>query len=83
MRRHGLDSICCQRHIWCMLELLTTDAFANWFSALEEGPAEDVAATLEVIVQLSALARRRRGAASASSATITRICGSDTSRRSC
>ncbi len=35
-----------------MLELLTTDAFATWFSALAAGPAEDVAATLEVIVQL-------------------------------
>jgi hypothetical protein len=35
-----------------MLELLTTDAFATWFSALPAGPAEDVAATLEVIVQL-------------------------------
>jgi hypothetical protein len=35
-----------------MLELLTTDAFAGWFSSLEEGPAEDVAATLDVIVQL-------------------------------
>ncbi len=35
-----------------MLELLTTDGFAAWFSALAAGPAEDVAATLEVIVQL-------------------------------
>ncbi len=35
-----------------MLKLLTTDAFAQWFSALPAGPAEDVAATLEVIVQL-------------------------------
>ena len=35
-----------------MLKLLTTDAFATWFSALPAGPAEDVAATLEVIVQL-------------------------------
>src|ERR1700722_18273047 len=35
-----------------MLDLLTTDEFAGWFSALDEGPAEDVAATLEVIVQL-------------------------------
>ncbi len=35
-----------------MFELLTTDGFATWFSALESGPAEDVAATLEVIVQL-------------------------------
>jgi hypothetical protein len=35
-----------------MLELLTTDGFATWFSGLAAGPAEDVAATLEVIVQL-------------------------------
>lgn len=35
-----------------MFELLTTDEFAAWFSTLEAGPAEDVAATLEVIVQL-------------------------------
>jgi hypothetical protein len=35
-----------------MLELLTTEAFATWFSELAAGPAEDVAATLEVIVQL-------------------------------
>lgn len=35
-----------------MLKLLTTDAFATWFSALPSAPAEDVAATLEVIVQL-------------------------------
>src|SRR5580704_17314538 len=35
-----------------MLELLTADSFATWFSALAAGPAEDVAATLEVIVQL-------------------------------
>jgi hypothetical protein len=35
-----------------MLKLLTTDAFAGWFSGLSAGPAEDVAATLEVIVQL-------------------------------
>jgi hypothetical protein len=35
-----------------MLELLTTEAFATWFSGLAAGPAEDVAATLEVIVQL-------------------------------
>ncbi len=35
-----------------MLELLTTDAFATWFSSLPAAPAEDVAATLEVIVQL-------------------------------
>ena len=35
-----------------MLELLTTDAFATWFAALPVAPAEDVAATLEVVVQL-------------------------------
>jgi hypothetical protein len=35
-----------------MLELLTTDDFAQWFSGLASAPAEDVAATLEVIVQL-------------------------------
>jgi hypothetical protein len=35
-----------------MLELLTTDGFAAWFSGLAAEPAEDVAATLEVIVQL-------------------------------
>src|ERR1700730_10695901 len=35
-----------------MLELLTTDPFAEWFSALDDAAAEEVAATLEVIVQL-------------------------------
>jgi hypothetical protein len=35
-----------------MLELLTTDGFAAWFSGLAAGPAEDIATTLEVIVQL-------------------------------
>jgi hypothetical protein len=35
-----------------MLELLTTDAFAAWFRSLDAAPAEDVAATLEVIAQL-------------------------------
>ncbi len=35
-----------------MFELLTTDAFAEWFSTLAPRPTEDVAATLEVIVQL-------------------------------
>jgi hypothetical protein len=35
-----------------MLELLTTDGFAAWFAGLAAGPAEDVASTLEVIVQL-------------------------------
>jgi hypothetical protein len=34
------------------MELLTTDAFATWFSSLDAAPAEDVAATLEVIVEL-------------------------------
>ncbi|HSY24150.1 MAG TPA: hypothetical protein VK841_18615 [Polyangiaceae bacterium] len=37
-----------------MLDLLTTDAFAAWFSGLAEIPAEDVAATIEVIAQLGA-----------------------------
>jgi hypothetical protein len=35
-----------------MLDLLTTDGFAAWFSGLPADPAEDVAATLELIVQL-------------------------------
>jgi hypothetical protein len=35
-----------------MLDLLTTDEFAEWFASLDDGPAEDVAATLEVITQL-------------------------------
>jgi hypothetical protein len=35
-----------------MLTLLTTDEFANWFAALDDGAAEDVAATLDVIAQL-------------------------------
>jgi hypothetical protein len=37
-----------------MLHLLTTDDFAEWFSALGDEAAEDVAATLEVIRQLGA-----------------------------
>jgi hypothetical protein len=36
------------------MELLTTDAFAAWYSALPPAPAEDVAATIEVIVELGA-----------------------------
>ncbi len=43
-------------HVDGVLNLVTTDAFAAWFSALAAGPAEDVAATLEVIVQLGARA---------------------------
>jgi hypothetical protein len=39
-----------------MLDLLTTDAFAHWFSGLTGGPAEDVAETIEIIGQLGAAA---------------------------
>jgi hypothetical protein len=35
-----------------MLQLLTTDAFAEWFAALDDKPAEDVATALDVIEQL-------------------------------
>jgi hypothetical protein len=35
-----------------MLELVTTQAFAEWFSALGDGAAEDVATALEVIAEL-------------------------------
>jgi hypothetical protein len=35
-----------------VFELLTTDVFAQWFSALDDQAAEDVAATVEVIAQL-------------------------------
>ncbi len=35
-----------------MLELRTTDEFAAWYATLEQSAAEDVAATLEVIVRL-------------------------------
>ncbi|HMI86265.1 MAG TPA: hypothetical protein VK550_19360 [Polyangiaceae bacterium] len=35
-----------------MLEILTTDEFAAWFDALEDGAAEDVAAALETVEQL-------------------------------
>lgn len=34
------------------MELLTSEDFARWYAALDERTAEDVAATLEVIVQL-------------------------------
>jgi hypothetical protein len=34
------------------VQLLTTDEFADWFTALDESAAEDVATTLEVIAQL-------------------------------
>lgn len=36
------------------MELLTSDDFARWFASLDERTAEDVAAMLEVIVQLGA-----------------------------
>src|SRR3954467_2500964 len=35
-----------------MLELLTSEQFATWFAALEDGAAEDVATALEVIGEL-------------------------------
>lgn len=35
-----------------MLQLLTTDAFAEWFAALDDKAAEDVATALEVVEQL-------------------------------
>lgn len=35
-----------------MLELRTTDEFAAWYATLDQAAAEDVAATLEVIVRL-------------------------------
>src|SRR5215472_10282490 len=35
-----------------MFELLTTEAFAAWFSALDDAVAEDVAAAVDVIAQL-------------------------------
>lgn len=35
-----------------MLELLTTEQFATWFAALDDGAAEDVATALEVIGEL-------------------------------
>lgn len=38
-----------------MLEVLTTDEFAAWFDALEDGPAEDVATALEMIEKLGPL----------------------------
>jgi hypothetical protein len=37
-----------------MFELLTTDVFAEWFSAIDDAAAEDVAATVDVIAQLGA-----------------------------
>ena len=37
-----------------MLKLLTTDAFAEWFSALDDKTAEDVATSLDVVEQLGA-----------------------------
>jgi hypothetical protein len=38
--------------ILTVVELLTSEDFASWFSALDERTAEDVTATLEVIAQL-------------------------------
>jgi hypothetical protein len=35
-----------------VFELLTTEVFAEWFAALDDAVAEDVAATVEVIAQL-------------------------------
>jgi hypothetical protein len=35
-----------------MLQLLTTDAFAEWFAALDDSTAEDVATALDVVEQL-------------------------------
>jgi hypothetical protein len=35
-----------------MLQLLTTDAFAEWFAALDDTAAEDVATALDVVEQL-------------------------------
>jgi hypothetical protein len=35
-----------------MLQLLTTDVFASWFSALDDAAAEDVATALEVVAEL-------------------------------
>jgi hypothetical protein len=35
-----------------MLQLLTTDAFAEWFAALDDGAAEDVATALDLVEQL-------------------------------
>jgi hypothetical protein len=35
-----------------MLQVLTTDEFAEWFAALDDGAAEDVATALEVIERL-------------------------------
>jgi hypothetical protein len=39
-------------HLSCVLQLLTTDEFAEWFAALEDADAEDVATALEVVEQL-------------------------------
>ncbi len=36
-----------------VIQLLTTDDFAEWFNALDDGAAEAVASTLEVIAELS------------------------------
>jgi hypothetical protein len=38
-------------HVLPMLQLLTTDAFADWFGSLPDGDAEDVATALDMIEQ--------------------------------
>jgi hypothetical protein len=39
-------------NIFLRVQLLTSDEFADWFGALDQSAAEDVAATLEVIAEL-------------------------------
>src|SRR5262245_14329211 len=46
---HALDSICLLIHEHCMLSVLTTDVFADWFAGLDDKAAEDVAAAVDVI----------------------------------
>src|SRR5882724_2416781 len=48
----ALDSICLVRHLLVMLQVLTTDEFAEWFGALDESAAEDVATALDVVERL-------------------------------
>lgn len=50
-RAGRVDCVCSRVHIH-VVELLTSEDFARWYAALDERTAEDVAATLEVIVQL-------------------------------
>jgi hypothetical protein len=47
-----LDGICNTMHISVMLQLLTSDVFAEWFAALDDKAAEDVATALDVVEQL-------------------------------